>query len=129
MSDESWRLVLLPVLFHAKMELSFTQIWNRHFDRSCSQSHREQRSGEIRFSAEFQPAENPHFAFAVAVACPRRCLFLLSSWAKRRIPQNSTNPNHPYLSTHALVRVLPSLFFVQNSKTFVMLREVAHGIS
>jgi hypothetical protein len=22
---------------------------NRHFDRSCSQSHREQRSGEIRF--------------------------------------------------------------------------------
>jgi hypothetical protein len=27
-----------------------TQTQNRHFDRSCSQPHREQRSGEIRFS-------------------------------------------------------------------------------
>jgi hypothetical protein len=35
---------------------------NRHFDRSCSQSHREQRSGEIRFSthAVTQPGASPH---------------------------------------------------------------------
>jgi len=29
---------------------------NRHFDRSCSQPHREQRSGEIRFSTSTFPA-------------------------------------------------------------------------
>jgi hypothetical protein len=28
---------------------------NRHFDRSCSQSHREQRSGEICFSTPTRP--------------------------------------------------------------------------
>jgi hypothetical protein len=50
MSDESKRLLLLPVFFHANMKSLFTQTWNRHFDRSCSQPHREQRSGEIRFS-------------------------------------------------------------------------------
>jgi hypothetical protein len=32
------------------LPVPFTHPKNRHFDRSCSQSHREQRSGEIRFS-------------------------------------------------------------------------------
>jgi len=47
----------------------------RHFDRSCSQSYRERRSGEIRFSTS-------------AVSPPRRrasrCLFIQTS-----------NQNHP----------------------------------
>jgi hypothetical protein len=32
---------------------------NRHFDRSCSQPHREQRSGEIRFSTPTLPQPQP----------------------------------------------------------------------
>jgi hypothetical protein len=38
---------------------------NRHFDRSCSQSYREQRSGEIRFSTHASPWMRPAFEFAV----------------------------------------------------------------
>src|SRR5258705_4569652 len=32
----------------------------RHFDRSCSRSHREQRSGEIRFSTQTTSQPLPH---------------------------------------------------------------------
>jgi hypothetical protein len=38
---------------------------NRHFDRSCSRLHREQRSGEIHFSTS--AASATHAAFAVAL--------------------------------------------------------------
>jgi hypothetical protein len=38
----------------------------RHFDRSCSQSHREQRSGEIRFSTSDMSQPSPCFAFVFA---------------------------------------------------------------
>jgi hypothetical protein len=36
----------------ALLSFPFTQPQNRHFDRSCSRSHREQRSGEICFSTQ-----------------------------------------------------------------------------
>src|SRR5260370_39572449 len=52
---------------------------NRHFDRSCSQFYREQRSGEIRFSTHTLP--QPHRAFAVTVCsclCPCPCCCLCS---------------------------------------------------
>ncbi|MEO6804571.1 MAG: hypothetical protein ABI209_00345 [Edaphobacter sp.] len=63
--------LLLPVLLFVIPEGSAVRLCrsttlqaNRHLDRSCSQSHREQRSGEI-----------PAFAFAVAivVACSFVC--------------------------------------------------------
>jgi hypothetical protein len=46
----------------------------RHFDRSSSRSHREQRSGEIRFSTQTTSQPLPRLclllvSFAVAVAC------------------------------------------------------------
>jgi hypothetical protein len=67
---------------------------NRHFDRSCSQSHREQRSGEIRFSATTlpnpttplpfpQPAQKTSMPFEVL----DRLLVLLRLFARRKRPQ------------------------------------------
>jgi hypothetical protein len=63
---------------------------NRHFDRSCSQSHREQRSGEIRFSTSTpsqpqrrrlsstgsQPPGCPILRGLIANRGPRRALLL-----------------------------------------------------
>jgi hypothetical protein len=62
MSDESWRLLLLPGSLPRKY-------WNRHFDRSCSQSHREQRSGEIRF---LTAAPNPPRPFGLFLSLSSR---------------------------------------------------------
>src|SRR5439155_22422314 len=52
----------LPVLFKTPPK-------TRHFDRSCSQSHREQRSGEIRFSTSTvtQPLSHLHLFLSLQV--------------------------------------------------------------
>jgi hypothetical protein len=62
---------------------------NRHFDRSCSQFHREQRSGEIRFSTETAPQPMPlPFAFCL---CLCRCLLVVILRRRRRIRFSSSS--------------------------------------
>src|SRR3977135_2188564 len=119
------------IIFYANMESSFTQIWNRHFDRSCSQSHREQRSGEIRFSTAAPTRRNPVFAYCCCVACTRRCLCLYSplpvpvlavacscchperSEGSRRTQQTQTIDTFQPILLCAFCR---RLFSIQNSK-------------
>jgi hypothetical protein len=56
----------------------------RHFDRSCSQSHREQRSGEICFSTH---------TFTQPTPCRRLCFFSISH-KKTKSPVISTEAAH-----------------------------------
>jgi hypothetical protein len=63
-------------LFSNACLFSFIEPRTRHFDRSCSQSYREQRSGEIRFST--QPSPSHHRASAVVLFPPLA--------AKERVP-------------------------------------------
>jgi hypothetical protein len=43
-------------LVNRQFSFLFPKTKIRHFDRSCSQSYREQRSGEIRFSTGVSPS-------------------------------------------------------------------------
>jgi hypothetical protein len=69
---------LLFWLLPALLSILFTPTRNRHFDRSCSQSHREQRSGEIRFSA----STFPHHHGALCPAFPSTPKSLILNAAK-----------------------------------------------
>src|SRR5260370_24515305 len=48
----------------------FPPTQNRHFDRSCSRSYREQRSGEIRFSTSPFPSHHRALVLAFASSPP-----------------------------------------------------------
>ena len=52
---------LLPLL----LSILFTLPSKRRFDRSCSQTHREQRSGEIRFSTSTFPTHHGALVFVL----------------------------------------------------------------
>jgi hypothetical protein len=80
MSYESVKIIAVACLFHPNMEPSFAQKYGIVI--STEAAHSLIVSSAVEKSAsllQLQPEESPRLAYAVAVACPRRCLFLLSS--------------------------------------------------
>jgi hypothetical protein len=61
---------------------------NRHFDRSCSQPYREQRSGEIRFLTQSLPAATARLLL------PLHLFFAFSAQKSHVKSQNHLNPTN-----------------------------------
>jgi hypothetical protein len=78
----------------------FSQPQNRHFDRSCSRSHREQRSGEIRFST--QPHLSHCRVFAVALA------FVVGSGIRVGLSAEGSEATDPLLLPLSVIGCHPS---------------------
>jgi hypothetical protein len=96
---------LLPLLLRLLLLFSLRQ--NRHFDRSSSRSHRELRSGEIRFSTHASPSQRIAFNFLLLPVHFTRTGIL----------------HHDTLSVHLSV-----FCHQQNEKKFVILNVISRVI-